>query len=137
MIEEMAVKVKKDLDSTTTEFEEYAKFCDDEATAKDYAIKSSNEQVAALTATVEDAAAKIAGLEAKVEALSGSISGTEAEVAKAVSLRAKEHEEFVATEKTMLETIDTLTGAVETLKKSLGLTQLSADQKQGMDAMIS
>merc|ERR1719454_1478444 len=137
MIEEMGVKVQKDLDAMGAEFEEYAKFCDDEATAKDYAIKSSDEEIEALTATVEDATAKISELEAKVEDLSGSISATEGELAKSVALREKQHADFVAAEKTMLETIDTLSGATETLKKSLEFSQLSPDAKEGLDTLLS
>merc|ERR1719454_287743 len=137
MIEDMAVKGQNDLDKMGSEFEEFAKYCDDEATAKDYAIKSSVEEIDALSATVEDATAKISELESKVEELSSSISDSEAEVAKAVALREKQHADFVAAEKTMLETIDTLSGATETLKKSLGLTQLTPDAKQGLDTLLS
>merc|ERR1719240_1248825 len=137
MIEDMAVKVQKDLDSVGKEFEEYAKYCDDEATATDYAIKSSNEQIEALSASVEDASAKISELESKVEGLSGSISDSEAELAKALALRKKQNADFLASEKTMLETIDTLSGATETLKKSLELAQLTPDAKQGVDTLLS
>merc|ERR1719454_2256067 len=137
MIEDMAVKVQNDLDKMGSEFEEYAKFCDDEATAKDYAIKSSTEEIDALSATVEDATAKISELESKVEELSSSISGSEAELAKAASLREKQHKDFVAQEKTMLETIDTLSGATETLKKSLEFAQMTPDAKEGLDTLLS
>merc|ERR1719240_1392070 len=137
MIEDMAVKVQKDLDSVGKEFEEYAKYCDDEATATDYAIKSSNEQIEALSASVEDASAKISELESKVEDLSGSIIDSEAELAKALALRKKQNADFLASEKTMLETIDTLSGATETLKKSLELAQLTPDAKQGIDTLLS
>merc|ERR1719409_1275870 len=40
---------------TTKDFEEYAKFCDDESVEKDYAIKDSTEQVETLGATITDA----------------------------------------------------------------------------------
>jgi len=39
LIDDMAVKVQKDLDATNLEFEEFAKYCDDEASQKDFVIK--------------------------------------------------------------------------------------------------
>merc|ERR1719252_171220 len=110
MIEDMSVKVQADLDSLGKEFEEYAKYCDDTATSLSYGMKSSNEQIEALSATVEDGAAQIGQLTSKVEELGTTISDAEAELSKASALREMQHEDFLAAEGTMLETIDTLTG---------------------------
>jgi len=139
LIDDMAVKVKGDLDATTREFEEYAKYCDDEATAKDYAIKSTKEQIEALSATVEDATAKISELEAKIEGLTTKISSAEGELSEAESNRKEAHADFIATEKEMLESVETLTTATETLKKSLGFMQLSPDssERQGLDQVLA
>ena len=54
MVDEMAGKVQKELDETTAGFEEYAKFRDDEAVAKDYAIKDGGESTEELRATISD-----------------------------------------------------------------------------------
>jgi len=89
LIDDMAVKVKKDLEATSAEFEEFAKQCDDEATPKDYAIKGTKEEIEALTATADDADAKIASLEAKVEDTTARIGETEGELASAISLLKK------------------------------------------------
>ena len=51
MIYEMAGMVQQGLDETTADFEEYANFCDDEAVAKDYAIKDGTESVEELSVT--------------------------------------------------------------------------------------
>merc|ERR1719379_2078091 len=99
-------------------------------------MKSSNEEIEALSATVDNGAAQIYQLESKIETLAGTISDTEAELAKAVALREMEHADFVASEGTMLETIDTLSGATDTLKKTLGLTQLSPDAKLRLNTLI-
>merc|ERR1719265_41912 len=45
--------------------------------------------------------------------------------------------DFIATEKEMLETVETLSGATEALKKSLALTQLSPDAKEGLDQVLA
>ena len=78
--------------------EDFAKQCDDEATAKDYAIKGTKEEIEALTLTMDDADAKIASLEAKVEYITTKFRETEGELASAISLREKEHQDVIATE---------------------------------------
>jgi len=90
--------VQKDLVAINLEFEEYAKYCDDEATSKDYATKSSTEQIEALSSSVEDSSAKISYLAEKIDGLSMSIGGADGELSKAVSLLKKEEDNFQATE---------------------------------------
>merc|ERR1712226_1353247 len=92
MIDEMAGKVQKELDETTADFEEYAKFCDDEAVAKDYAIKDGKESMEELGATITDTSAGIESAAAKIKDLSTKISDTESELSTATALRKKENE---------------------------------------------
>merc|ERR1719299_110052 len=70
LIDDMAGKVTKERDEAAKVFEEFAKFCDDEATAKDYAIKDSKEAIEEFTATVANSQATIESAEAKVSDLS-------------------------------------------------------------------
>ena len=77
MVDDMAVKVQKDLDANNAGFEEYAKYCDDEATSKDYATKSSTEQIDVLSAFVEGCSAKPHYLAEKIDGLSMSIGGAD------------------------------------------------------------
>lgn len=139
LIDDMAVKVKKDLEATTLEFEEFAKLCDDEAAQKDFAIKNTKEQISALTASIEDATAKNSDLESKIQALTTSISESEDELASAIAQREKEHADFLATEKSMLETVEQLTGATTELQKKqqAGFMQLTAKAQHSMDAIVS
>jgi septal ring factor EnvC (AmiA/AmiB activator) len=139
LIEDMEVKVKKDLEASTLEFEEFAKLCDDEAAQKDFAIKNTKEQISALTASIEDASAKNDDLESKIQALTTSISESEDELASAISLREKEHADFLATEKDMLETVDQLTGATTELQKKqqAGFMQLTNKAQRGLDTIVS
>merc|ERR1719390_530909 len=99
MIDEMAGKVQKELDGTTADFEEYAKFCDDQSVEKDYAIKDGKESMEELGATITDTSAGIESAAAKIEDLSTKISDTESELGTATALRKKENEEFVEKEK--------------------------------------
>jgi len=139
MIDEMAGKVQKELDMTTKDFEEYAKFCDDESVEKDYAIKDSKEQVETLGATITDAEGGIASATAAVEDLSTKISDTESELSTASALRKQENESFKKTEGELLTTVGELTGATTALKKSLALVQLRGGRvgQQERDALAA
>ena len=80
MIDEMAGMVQQGLDETTADFEEYANFCDDEAVAKDCAIKDGTESMEEISATITDILAGIESAAAKIEYLSTKISDTESEL---------------------------------------------------------
>jgi len=136
MIDEMAGKVQKELDATTADFEEYAKFCDDTAVEKDYAIKDGKESMEELTATITDTSAGIESAAAKIEDISTTISDTESELSTATALRKKENEEFVKKEKELLETTRELEGATTSIKKSLALVQLRGG-KVGMSESVA
>merc|ERR1719420_2252120 len=123
MIEEMAGKVQKELDETTADFEEYAKFCDDEAVAKDYAIKDGKESMEELSATITDTSAGIDSAAAKIEDLSTKISDTESELSTETALRKQENEAFVKKEAELLETTRELEGAEAFVKKEKELLE--------------
>jgi len=142
MIDEMAGKVQKELDATTADFEEYAKFCDDTAVEKDYAIKDGKESMEELTATITDTSAGIESAAAKIETLSTTISDTESELSTATALRKKENEEFVKKEKELLETTRELEGATTAIKKSLSLVQLRGgkvgqSEREALNALVA
>merc|ERR1719498_2201772 len=92
LIDDMAAKVKKEDDDLIAGFEEYAKFCDDEATEKTYAIKDSKEAIEEFTATVADASGTIDTETAKATDISTKISDLDAEVSAAVAVRKSEKE---------------------------------------------
>merc|ERR1719393_498378 len=142
MIDEMAGKVQKELDETTADFEEYAKFCDDTAVEKDYAIKDGKESVEELSATITDTQAGMDSAAAKIEDLSTKISDTESELGTATALRKKENEEFVKKEKELLETTRELEGATGAIKKSLSLVQLRGgkvgqSERDALNALVA
>merc|ERR1719281_462943 len=142
MIDEMAGKVQKELDATTADFEEYAKFCDDQAVAKDYAIKDGKESMEELDATITDTSAGIESAAAKIEDLSTKISDTESELGTATALRKRENEEFIKKEKELLETTRELEGATTAIKKSLSLVQLRGgkvgqSERDALNALVA
>merc|ERR1719160_1493637 len=141
LIDDMAAKVKKEDDELIATFEEFAKFCDDEATAKDYAIKDSKEAIEELSATIVDSKAIIETETAKAGDLSTKISDLEGEVSTAVALRDSENKAFQKTEKELIETTEELAGAQKAIKKSMAFIQarggqVSASDREVMNAVI-
>merc|ERR1719161_1938366 len=97
LIDDFAAKVTKEAAEESKVFEEYAKFCDDEATAKDYAIKDSKEAIEELTATITAAKASIDTEDSIVADVTTKIADTEGELESSKSVRAKENEAFKKT----------------------------------------
>ena len=119
MIDEMAGRVQQGLDDTTADFEEYANFCDDEAVAKDCAIKVGTESMEELSATIRDISAGMESAAEKIEDVPRKISDTESELATVVAPRKQENEAFVKKEKELLETPRELEGATAAIKEGL------------------
>jgi len=136
LIDDMHAKVTKEAAEESKVFEEYAKFCDDEATAKEYAIKDSKEAIEELTATITDSKAIIESEDSKVGDLSTKISDTESELSNAVAVRNKEHDEFVKTEKELVETVEELAGAQEAIEKSMSFIQARGGKMSVQDGEV-
>merc|ERR1719453_2878349 len=136
LIDDMAGKVTKERDEAAKVFEEYAKFCDDEATAKEYAIKDSKEAIEEFTATITDSKAIIETEDSKVSDLATKISDTEGELSSSVSLRNKEHDAFVKTESELLATVEELDGAQEAIKKSMAFLQAKGSKMSVRDGEV-
>merc|ERR1719160_32809 len=74
LIDDMAGKVTKEMNEGVATFEEFAKFCDDEATEKGYAIKDSKEAIDEFNADIVDNEAIVDTETAAVGELSTKIS---------------------------------------------------------------
>merc|ERR1719353_2511978 len=96
--------------------DEYTSWCDEEANEKEDAITSSKR-------TIGDLEATIGSLTSSIDELTSKISSSEAELSKATELRKSENADFVASEKELLGTVDSLERATSVLKKNLGLLQ--------------
>jgi len=123
LLDELKGKVESDLAAEEKMMEEYTTWCDDEANEKEDAITSSKRTIGDLEATIEDAKATIQTLTASIDELTTKISTSETELAKASEIREKEHGVFVASEKELVETVDSLDRAIVVLKKNLGFMQ--------------
>merc|ERR1719201_3275217 len=98
-------------------------WCDEEANTKEDAITSSKRTIGDLMATIEDAKASVTTLTSSIDELTTKISTSEKELADAKGIRDKEHEVFLASEKELADTVDSLERALTVLKKNMSLMQ--------------
>merc|ERR1719389_1206360 len=83
--------------------EEYSTWCDSEANEKEDAITSAKRTIGELGTEVEE--------------LAGKISSTESDLKAAAELRKEEQASFAASEKELVETVDSLGRAVTIMKR--------------------
>jgi len=139
VIDAMASKVQSDLEQTSRTFDLFAKYCDDDATAKDYAIKDSLERIEQVQAVVGQSTAKISSLESTIEDLSGNIAQQQQDMQDGGALREKEHQQFLVSEKTMLAMTGDLSAALKALRQGgvAALTQLTAEKKDNLNKVVA
>merc|ERR1719274_483946 len=123
LLDDLKGKVEADLAAEEKLMEEYTSWCDEEANTKEDAITSSKRTIGDLEATIEDAKATIISLTSSIDELTTSISASEKDLDEATSLRNKEHDDFMASEKELVDTVDSLERAITVLKKNLGFLQ--------------
>jgi chromosome segregation ATPase len=123
LLDELKGKVEADLANEEKMMEEYTAWCDEEANTKEDAITSSKRTIGDLEATIEDAKATIGTLTSSIDELTGKISSSEKELTEATELRSKGNADFLAAEKELVETVDSLERAMTVLKNNLGFVQ--------------
>merc|ERR1719183_10293 len=117
MLQDNKAKVAKDLAAEEKEMAEYSTFCDDEATAKGFSIKEADRVLSDLSAAVEDAVAQIKGDEDEIATLGKDIASKESDLAASAATQKAEQADFVATEKTLVDSIAQLEKALVAVKR--------------------
>merc|ERR1719160_1335827 len=79
-----------DLKKEEVDKAEYSQFCDDEQSAKAYAIKTTSAKFNDLNALIDDASAQVRALDDEVAALGTEIAAKDSDMAAASTLRTKE-----------------------------------------------
>jgi chromosome segregation ATPase len=123
MLQENKIKVMNDLKEEETEMAEYSKYCDDEADAKAYSIKTATRKIADLNAEIDDAAAQVRSLEDEIALLGTEMAAKSKELSDAGVVRKKDRDNFSKTEAAMLDTVGALEKAIVLVKRSAGFLQ--------------
>jgi len=130
LLGECKQKVLNDLAEEKKGMVEFTKYCDDEAKEKGYAIETATNAIEDLKATIEQCTATIAGSDDEVSTLGTTIAAKEKELTEAQGVRKGEHDDFVAAEKELIESVDQLGRAATVLKKGMSFAQMRGGKFQ-------
>jgi len=119
LLESLEARVQHQGEVETKQYSEFAEWCEDQDREKNYEIEQGTAQSEDLGATIEQAVGQIANKNAEISDVAQVISANEQDLKAAADIRAKEHEDFVAEEKELVDTVDTLIRAQSVLSKQL------------------
>jgi len=125
---DLTAKITAEGDEEAKAFKEYVEWCDNAAANLHYAIKTGEAKKDELEATISKCAADIEACSAKIEDLSGAIAADEKELKEATAVRSNEAATFEASEKELMDAIDTLDRAVNILQKEMSKSPASLAQ---------
>jgi chromosome segregation ATPase len=120
LLTDLRAKVTKEGVAETKSFKEYTEWCDDFTTDKGFEIKTLTSTKETLTAKISQLTGNIEAMDAKIGTLAADIASSTAELKNATSIRDGEAADFAASEKELVEVIDTLGRAVTLISKEMG-----------------
>merc|ERR1719183_437050 len=128
LMADLTAKITKEGEEEAKAFKEYVEWCDSAAANLHYEIKTGEAKKAELEATISKCAADIEACSVKIEDLSGAIAADEKELKEATAVRVKEAATFDASEKELVDAIDTLDRAIAILQKEMSKNPASLAQ---------
>jgi chromosome segregation ATPase len=126
LISDLEAKILKEGTESTKVYEEYAEWCEDESKKLDHEIKPLKLEVEDLKAVIDKETTTAEEMTAKVEELTAAISVDEKDLKAAEEIRGKEHEDFVAEEAELSETISALEKAIGILTREMAKSGAAA-----------
>merc|ERR1719329_471075 len=121
----LTAKITAEGDTEAKAFNDYVEWCDEAAANLHNEIKTGASKQEELEATISKCKADIEACSVKIEDLSGSISADEKELKEATAVRTKEVAVFQASEKELVDAIETLERAVGILSKQMSSASLA------------
>jgi hypothetical protein len=119
LLEDLEAKIVAEDKLAKKQFEEYTQWCKGDAKELKYEIKVATDDTDEIKANILKATSDISVFSSKIEELAAAISEDEAELKQAMTMRAKERKEFLATEKELLDSVDTLERATNVLQRKM------------------
>jgi len=142
----LEAKITKEGEEEAKAFKDYVEWCDDAAANLRNEIKTGENKQEELEATISKCKADIESNSVKIEELSGAIAADTKELEQATAIRNKERATFEASEKELVDAIDTLDRAVGILQKEMAKSPAALLQVdthnldsviKGLDAVIN
>eukprot|EP00930_Biecheleria_cincta_P086456 TRINITY_DN75739_c0_g1_i1.p1 TRINITY_DN75739_c0_g1~~TRINITY_DN75739_c0_g1_i1.p1 ORF type:complete len:678 (+),score=214.36 TRINITY_DN75739_c0_g1_i1:73-2106(+) len=147
LLGEMEEKTKRQGQEADAAFKEADEFCDRRSDDIRYSIRTTTNEKESLEAKIEKSANKIESVTATLQETAQDIVANEAELSSATEARANEKADFKASEKNLLDTMDSMKRAVGILEKeaaakkgaaeSLLQVQRTPDVLSALEAMVS
>merc|ERR1719174_2710943 len=135
LLADLQAKVIAEGDAEAKAFKDYFEWCDDASKEKQFEIKTMKAEVEDLKATIAKASSDIDALTAKIEELAARTATNAADLKSATEIREKEHEDFVANEKDLMDTVDTLQRAIQILQKHVSMLQEKGSDSAEVSAL--
>merc|ERR1719409_1866682 len=115
----LEAKIIKEGEAEASAFKEFFQWCDSTSQNLNNEIKTAKKSQEKLTAKIGELTSDIEVGNTKIEELSAAISTAEAELNDATAIRNKEAADFAASEKELVETVDTLDRAVSIISTEM------------------
>jgi chromosome segregation ATPase len=128
LMADLTAKITREGEEEAKAFHDYLEWCDEAAANLHYEIKTGEKNKEELEATISKCDADIEASSAKIEDLSGAIAADEKELKNATAIRAEEQATFEASEKELVDAIDTLDRAVAILQREMSKNPASLAQ---------
>jgi len=119
LLTNLEARVQYNGEVETKQYQEFAEWCEDTSREKSYEIEQGQALSADLGATIEQADGQIANKQSEISEIAQVVAANDQDLKAAGSIRQKEHEDFVANEKDLVDTVDTLIRAQSVLAKEL------------------
>merc|ERR1719409_2339773 len=134
----LEAKIIKEGEAEASAFKEFFQWCDSSSQNLNNDIKTGKKSQEKLTAKIGELTSDIEVGNSKIEELSAAISTNDGELADATAIREKEAADFAASEKELVETVDTLDRAIsiistEMAKNPAALAQIDSSN---MDSLL-
>jgi len=108
----LEAKIVKEGEAEAKAFKEFFSWCDEASQNVNFQIKTAATKKEKLEAQIGELTSAVDVSESKIEDLAAAISQADGELAAADGIRSKEAAEFAASEKELVETVDTLDRAI-------------------------
>merc|ERR1719183_958688 len=119
LLTSLEAKIIKEGEVEAKAYKEYIEWCDDATKNTAYDIETAKTKKAELEATIEKCAGEIAASTSKIEDLAAAIASDGGDLKNATLIREKENADFLAAEKELVDTVDTIDRAISILEREM------------------
>jgi chromosome segregation ATPase len=142
LMNSLEAKIVKEGEAEAKAFKEFFEWCDDASKNVNYEISTAKATQEKLEAKIGELTSAIDVSESKIEELASAISASESELNDATAIRTKEASDFAASEKELVDTVDTLDRAIsiistEMAKNPAALAQIDSSSMSSLIQSLS